>query len=244
MSDYYHLDLSEGFIRELRETLEDMVEPVRVDVFVGERCDTCKDTLKLLTVFHKASPSFNGGRKLRLRVLDARRSEDRGEFIRQRVQRVPTVSLLDGHARWTGIPAGEEVRALVESIMRISEGESGLEGSTKRAIGNIRKPVYIETIVTPSCPYCPYAVLLAHMFAYESFKQGIRAIVSNAIEAYENTDIAEKYGIMSVPAVAVNGRVAFMGVPYEEDFIEYIEALVKGEPRRRGFKTSGDINPM
>lgn len=49
---------------------------------------------------------------LELRIVDYDNREDREEFRRQGVSRVPTVGFLNGLARWTGIPAGEEIRAL------------------------------------------------------------------------------------------------------------------------------------
>lgn len=50
MARFYELDLSEGFRRDLEETLATMVKPVEVYVFVGSMCDTCRDTLALMRV--------------------------------------------------------------------------------------------------------------------------------------------------------------------------------------------------
>ena len=229
MPEFYYLDLSPEFINELRETLADMVNPVRVDVFTGPNCETCDDTVKLLRAMSEASPVRGGRRMLEVRFYDYTRRGDLEEFRRQGVDRVPAVTLLDGTIKYLGIPAGEEIRGLVETIMRISEGESGLEEATKRELKRLQGSVKIEIIVTPACPYCPYAALLANMFAYESYKAGSASIVSEIVEAYENTDIAEKYRVMSVPTVVVNGHVVFVGVPYEEDFLEYVKAAAEGK---------------
>jgi len=79
------------------------------------------------------------------------------------------------------------------------------------------------TVVTPSCPYCPYAVLLANMFAFES-KGKVRSIV---VEAYEEPDIADMYGVTAVPTVVIRnegtqGDVEFVGVPPEADLLKKI----------------------
>jgi glutaredoxin-like protein len=239
---FYELDLSEEFRRDLEETLATMVKPVEVYVFVGSMCETCSDTLALLRFFRNASPVRDGRRLLELRILDYDNRDHREEFRKQGVSRVPTVSLLGGLIRWTGIPAGEEVRALVETIMRISEDESGLEEETKRVLSTLRGKVHIETIVTPSCPYCPYAVLLAHMMAFEAYKQGNPVVLSEAVEAYENPDVADKYGVMSVPAIAINGILVFVGVPYEEDFIVYVKEAAEGKlGRGRRHRSYGEL---
>jgi len=241
---YYHLDLSEEFMRELRETLADMVDPVRIDVFIGPNCDTCEDTVKLIKAFEEAAPVRDGKKLIEVRVFDKSNPEHLEEFKRQGVERVPTVTLLDGYIRYTGIPADEEIRGLVETILRISEGDSGLEEETKHVLATLPRKVYIETIVTPSCPYCPYAVLLANMFAYESYKQGSKAVISDTVEAYENPDIADKYGVTSVPAIAINGRLAFVGVPYEEDFVRYVKAAAEGRLDEIILRDFGDATSL
>ncbi len=228
MRAFYTLEFDPNFIQDLKETLSYMVKPVRIDVFVGPNCETCKDTIELIRILQKNSPKVEGKYMIEVRIFDMSKPEDRAEFERQKIERVPSVTLIDGYIRYTGIPAEEEIKGLVETIMRISEGESGLEQETKRILSTLRNPVYIETIVTPSCPYCPYAVLLSNMLAYESWKTGAKKIISDTVEAYENPDIADKYGVMSVPAIALNGRMAFVGVPYEEDFIHYIVAASEG----------------
>ena len=241
---FYELDLSPSFMEELRETLTEMVEPVRIDVFVGPNCETCEDTVKLIRAFEEAAPEVRGRKLIEVRVFDKSNPEDAKEFARQGIERIPSVTLLDGYIRYTGIPAGEEVRGLVETILRISEGDSGLEEETKKILANLKNRVYIETIVTPSCPYCPYAVLLANMLAYEAWKQGTRSVISDTVEAYENPDIADKYGVMSVPAIALNGKMAFIGVPYEEDFIHYIVAAAEGRLDELVLKDFGDATAL
>lgn len=232
MARFYALDLSEEFARELEETLADMRKAVKVELFIGSLCETCSDTVALLELFRRASPAIAGRKMLEVEVYDYEDSSHREIFKQRGVERVPTVSFVNGYVRWTGIPAGEEIRALVETIMRISEDESGLEEETKRTLATLKGKVHIETIVTPSCPYCPYAALLAHMMAFEAVKQGNPVIISDVVEAYENPDIADKYNVMTVPAIAINGQVAFVGVPYEDDFLQYIKSAAEGRVKR------------
>lgn len=244
MRGFYTLEFTPDFIQELKETLSYMVKPVRIDVFIGPDCDTCDDTVRLVKVIEENAPVVDGRRMIEVRIFDKSKPSDLEEFKRQNVERIPTVTLIDGYIKYTGIPAEEEVKGFIETIMRISEGDSGLEEETKRILATLKNTVYIETIVTPSCPYCPYAVLLANMMAYESWKQGARKVISDTVEAYENPDIADKYGVMSVPAIALNGRLAFIGVPYEEDFIHYIVAASEGRLDEIITKSFGDATSI
>ncbi len=216
--------LSKEEMEELRETLEDMEKPVDVHFFVGPNCEYCDEALKLAKILDEASPVRNGEKLVRVHIWEKGKHDE--EFKKQRVERIPTVTLLDGVIRYTGVPAGEEIRGLVETIIRVSTDDSGLDESTIERIRRIDKPVHIEVVVTPQCPYCPYAALLANMFAFEAWKAGKRDFIADTVEAYENPDIADKYNVTSVPAIAVNGVLVFVGVPYEEDFIDRIERVV------------------
>ncbi|BBG24538.1 protein disulfide oxidoreductase [Sulfuracidifex tepidarius] len=214
----------------LQDALKDMKNNVDVYVFIDsadENCQYCDLTVKFMNFVADSCPKDeNGSSKLKVHVFD--RQKDKEAFTEYEVERVPTVALEKGKIRWTGAPLGEEIRALVETLVRISQGESGLSPETVEAIkSKINGKVKVETLVTPSCPYCPYAALIAHMVAYEACKQGKCNVVSDVVESYENQDIAEKYQVMSVPTVAVNESVEFIGVPTEENFVNSLEEKQK-----------------
>lgn len=92
----------------------------------------------------------------------------------------------------------------------------------------------IRTIVTPTCPYCPTAVLTANRIAIAT--GGL--VTSEIIESYEHQDLAAKYKVTGVPAVVVgkirddgevvNDRVEFMGVPSGRDLVEKLVGQARG----------------
>ncbi|AFH42152.1 protein disulfide oxidoreductase [Fervidicoccus fontis] len=216
-------ELDEETLEALEEALRDMASPVIAEIFVKESCYYCQETIKLLSYFREKSPSVNGKKLFDFVVYD--KEKDVEKFKQYGISRTPTVTLVEGRIRYTGIPSGEEIRSLVETIIRISQNDSGLEESSKQTIKSINRKVYIEVIITPSCPYCPYAALLANMIAFESYKSGNKSVIADTVEAYENPDIADKYNVMSVPVIAINGEVAFVGLPYEVDFVEKVKEL-------------------
>jgi len=235
-------DLSEmftvRFTREdldaLRNILSEMKKPVDILTFIGDICTFCSETVKLVDVIASLSPKVNDEYLIRHKVYHYKK--DGPEiFRRYGITRVPSVALIDGQIRYIGMPAGEELRGFIETILRLSSGESGLSPKTSDELGRIRGSVHIEVIVTPTCPYCPYAAFLANMFAFEAYKYGNRNVVSDIIEAYENPDIADKYGVMSVPAIAINGEVEFIGIPDEGELLSKILEKLRGGAR--GFKT-------
>ncbi|NON63313.1 thioredoxin family protein, partial [Acidianus sp. RZ1] len=198
----------------LKDALKDMKNPVDVYVFIDSNdkaCNYCSLTEKLMNFVSDATPKVDGKSLLNVNVID--KSKDPGLFAEFNVSRVPTVAFMKGFIRWTGAPVGEEIRALVETIVRLSQGDSGLSSETVSALKEkLNGKVRVEVIVTPSCPYCPYAALLSHMIAYEACKMDKCNVISEVVEAYENQDIAEKYQVMSVPTLAVNESVEFIGV--------------------------------
>ena len=229
MSEEEYAELFTDEVRDaLKDALKDMKNPVDVYVFIDSKdtnCNYCGLTKKLLEFISEAAPQKDGKSILQVHVEDRGSGDPEVEkvFKEFKVERVPTVAFCKGYIRWTGAPVGEEIRALVETIVRLSQGESGLSQETIQAIKDkLNGEVKVEVVVTPSCPYCPYAALLSHMVAYEACKANKCDILSEVVEAYENQDIADKYQVMSVPTLAINESVEFIGVPNEENFVNTI----------------------
>ena len=57
----------------------------------------------------------------------------------------------------------------------------------------------MQVFVTPTCPYCPQAVRLAHMMAMES-----DLVVGDMVEATEFPHLSQKYQVMGVPRTVIN----------------------------------------
>lgn len=204
------LEIDEETKKALREALKDMVNPVECMVFVTKNpeCAYCETTVQLCKLLSETS---NG--KVVAKIFYEENVEDKKIFERYRVIRKPSILLYNGYIRYTGIPAGEELKGLIETLIRLSTGDTGLSNETMDALRNqLKGKAYIEVIVTPTCPYCPYAALEANMFAYASEGK----IIADVIEAMENPDIADYYGITAVPAIVINGNVEFIGVPKEK----------------------------
>ncbi len=136
-----------------------------------------------------------------VRVIDVKIDPEALEEFN--VTRTPTI-LLDPRRgykiRYVGAPLGYEAWAFVETIILLSRDESGLSERTKEILSSVRQidlsnDIHIMTFVTPTCPYCPYQVLLANKFAIEL--KGI--LEADCIEAYENPDLADNYQVSAVP---------------------------------------------
>ncbi|HOJ92440.1 MAG TPA: thioredoxin family protein [Dictyoglomaceae bacterium] len=126
------------------------------------------------------------------------------------------------NVRYFGLPSGYEFSSLIEDIMDISRGETQLSPETKKVLATVDKPVHIQVFVTPTCPYCPKAVRLAHQFAMEN-----KFITADMVESIEFPHLAEKYGVTAVPKTIINDKVEIEGAVPENVFLEYLKSALK-----------------
>jgi len=82
MGRYFDVEFDEDFIRELKDTLAYMVNPVTIDVFIDDpsKCETCEDAYKLMKTIADASPVRQGKKMIELRVFSKSRPEDLEEL--------------------------------------------------------------------------------------------------------------------------------------------------------------------
>ncbi|USG99479.1 thioredoxin family protein [Thermococcus argininiproducens] len=209
------------------EFFSKLVNPVKIIVFIGkENCQYC-DQLKQLV--HEISELSD---LVTYEIHDFDNEKDLAE--KYRIDVAPAVVITqDGKdlgVRYFGLPAGHEFGSFLEDIVDVSKGETDLLEETKEVLRGINKDVQIYVFVTPTCPYCPMAVRMAHKFAIENALGGNDKILGDMIEAIEFPGLAEQYNVMAVPKVVirVNGedKVSFEGAYPEKMFLEkLLEAL-------------------
>ncbi len=191
-----------------------LTNPVTIMVFVSEKspCEYCKDTVELVNEVSSLSD------KLSVEVYSL---EKDGEIVRTyKIDKVPAITFRGERVyniRFFGIPSGYEFSAFIDDIIDVSRGSSRLSPLTKSKLKEIDKSVHIQVFVTPTCPYCPRAVRLAHQFAIENDN-----ITGDMIEAMEFPELANKYGVMSVPHVVINEKFEFIGAYPEPQFLQQV----------------------
>jgi len=71
------------------------------------------------------------------------------------------------------------------------------------------KKVLIQVITSPTCPYCPLAVEMAERVS-KALGVDFEEV---SVATRKGLELARKHGIMGVPAILINGKLAFEGVP-------------------------------
>ena len=92
-----------------------------------------------------------------------------------------------------------------------------MQKASKDKIREVDKDAFIQAFITPNCPYCPRAVLLANRIAIEAKGR----ITSECVEATENMKLATKSNVSSVPQQVMNEDMASIsiGVQPEGKFV-------------------------
>ncbi len=211
--------LNEKDVKYIKDLFEKNLDSeVNLMLFVDspEKCQYCKDTIELLTELANTSP------KIKLIVYDINKNSKEAKFLG--VDKTPAL-IIGGkkvyNIYYFGIPAGHEFAALLEDIVDASRGTTRLSNTTKEKLKEIKDPVEIKVFVTPTCPYCPRAVRIAHEFAMENDK--IKGVMIEAMEFY---DLANQYSVMAVPKIVINDEVSFEGALPEEEFLNYVLSAV------------------
>jgi glutaredoxin-like protein len=210
--------------KQIQQAFDDISEPVQVMLFTSKaNCDTCDEARQLL----EEVIALND--KLELRVHDVDENQDLAS--RFNVTNAPGIVFVakDGDdvknlgIQFSGIPYGHEFNTLINDILIVSRRDSGLDAKTREYLKNLDQPLHLQVFVTPTCPYCPRAVLLAHQMAMEN-PMMIRA---EGVEATEFPDLANRFNVHGVPQTVINaGSGTVVGaVPEQNLLAEIMRAL-------------------
>ncbi len=210
--------------KELGHVLESLVSPVKLLFFTQEHaCPACEQQHKLLQELVSLSD------KLELQVYDFVLHGD--EAANYRIDKIPATAVVgnrDHGIRFFGLTAGYEFISLLEAIVMMSTGTSGLDPQLEELVKAIKDRVHIEVMVTLTCPFCPKMVHVAHQFALVN--ENIRA---DMIEASEFPQLVQRYNVTAVPKTIINEVHSFEGaLPPENAYLEVLKAVNPEEYKR------------
>ena len=133
--------------------------------------------------------------------------------------RVNNGEIVDYGIRLSGIPAGHEFTTLINDLVMVSKQDSGLSPAVRERLSKLENPVNLQVFVTPTCPYCPQAVILAHQMAMES-----KFVTGEMVEAMEFVDLSNQFNVSGVPHTIINsGSGEVVGAVPESSLINEIE---------------------
>jgi glutaredoxin-like protein len=197
-----------------RELLGELVKPVRLVVFTQEfECTYCQQNDELVQDIAGLSDVISH---------EVHLFEKNGNAVNELgVDKIPAIAVTsDGEdfgIRFFGIPSGYEFVSLLDAIRTVSTGKHELSDDTVSKVQALERKVHIQVFVTPTCPYCPRSVVLAHRLAFVS-----KQISGDMVEAMEFPHLAQKYNVAGVPRSVVNETHFIEGAVPEKAYVQHI----------------------
>jgi alkyl hydroperoxide reductase subunit AhpF len=139
--------IQDEIAEELRREFAALEAPVRLAVFSQALVDPASEQVKrLVEELTALSPQL---------TLDAHNFVlDQDAVARLSIARTPAIAVLgadkDYGVRFYGQPAGYEFGTLVEAILDVSRGTSGLADETRQALAALERPVHLQVFSTPT----------------------------------------------------------------------------------------------
>ena len=216
--------LDEKTKQQVKEFFSDLDKPVKI-IFFGsskENCEYCSETIGLLKEIAELNELIN---------LDEYDFDIAQETVTTyNIDKVPTTviagmdedNIIDYGIRLSGIPAGHEFTTLINDIVMVSKQDSGLSPEIREKLSKLEEPVNLQVFVTPTCPYCPQAVILAHQMSMES-----KLVTGEMVEAMEFVELSNQFNVSGVPHTIINsGAGEVVGaVPETRLMVEIEKAL-------------------
>jgi alkyl hydroperoxide reductase subunit AhpF len=139
--------ISDEVVTQLKQEFAALKEPVRLAVFSQALADPESEQVKrLVEELGQVDPkiaveAYNF-------VLDKEKAESMG------IKRIPAIAILgqekDYGIRMYGLPSGYEFGTLVQAIVDVSSGDSGLSPETRAALKEVTTPVHLQVFSTPT----------------------------------------------------------------------------------------------
>lgn len=105
-----------------------------------------------------------------------------------------------------GVPGGHEFTSFVLALYNAAGPGQRLEEGLRRRIAALREPVSLQVLVTLSCTLCPELVTAAQRIAAEN-----PLVRAEVYDVQHFPELKERYRVMSVPCLVVNGEGVFFG---------------------------------
>ena len=215
--------LKEEDRKQIIEHFESLTNHVKLVMFTQQlECEHCAQTRELVEDV--------AGLSDRVEAEIHNFAIDKDQASRYMVDKIPAIAVLgakDYGIRYYGIPAGYEFSSLLQTILRVSTGESDLSDGTKAFLTELKAPLHFQVFVTPTCPYCPPAVTLAHSMALES-----DLVTADMVESMEFPHLVTRYGVQGVPRTIVNETIHLEGAIPEGRFVQELRSKLAQEAQQ------------
>jgi alkyl hydroperoxide reductase subunit AhpF len=139
--------LSDDVTAQLKTEFQKLKNPVRLAVFSQALADPETEQVKRLVEELAALHPLLSAESYNF-VLDREKVEA------LKIARIPAIAVLgadkDYGIRMYGLPSGYEFGTLVDAVLDVSAGDSGLGEATRAALTELQQPVHLQVFSTPT----------------------------------------------------------------------------------------------
>jgi alkyl hydroperoxide reductase subunit AhpF len=132
---------------QLKDEFAQLVSPVRLAVFSQALADPESEQVRRLAEELVALDS-----RLSLESYNFVLDKEKAEALK--IARIPAIAVMgaekDYGIRMYGLPSGYAFGTLIEAILDVSRGDSGLSDETRAALKDLAGPVHLQVFSTPT----------------------------------------------------------------------------------------------
>lgn len=122
--------------------------------------------------------------------------------------------------RYYSVPGGHEFNSFIIALYNSAGSGQVIEGSLKGRIQRLQDSHTLQVMTTLSCTNCPEVVMGTQKIA--SLNENIKA---QMFDIAKFPELKEKYKIMAVPCLVVDGEHVYFGKKTLEEIVEIVETV-------------------
>ena len=119
-----------------------------------------------------------------------------------------------------GVPGGHEFTSFVLGLYNVAGPGQAVEEQLRKRISAISKKIDIKVMVSLSCTMCPELVIAAQHIGAIS-----ENVTTEVFDIHHFEELKNKYKIMSVPCMVINGEKVYFGKKNMQQVVELLEML-------------------
>ncbi len=146
------------------------------------------------------------------------------EVVTEEIDHKPCVRVYQEDGTWSGlafhgVPGGHEFTSFVLGLYNAAGPGQTLDEKTKKDIQALSQPADMQILVSLTCTLCPDLVTAAQRIAVENTN-----ITAQVYDLNNFPDLRERYQVMSVPCLVINGEQVHFG---KKDIRQLLDILAK-----------------
>jgi glutaredoxin-like protein len=210
--------LTEKNRTEISLLIGDLKNKVKILAFYSDAsCPTCQDTIQYIEEICELNDNIN--------VMKYEKTVHSEIFLKYKISLVPAILISNiesdnSRFRFYGIPSGYEIHSFVHVIRMVSGTANKIEPEIIERIKKLNKSFHLEVFITPTCSFCPQAVINGHILSYYN-----EYITCNMIESISMKEYVKQYNISSVPVTLINGIIKINGSKSLNETLNILENI-------------------